>query len=180
MSNLKFGAALATALLLAGCFVSDEPMFRPADASAAPLQPGRYEACNVPLQGEDDDCQQMDVAWPGDGSYRLQIVDEDPVVARFHEIDATGYAVQIENEDGDGYQYYWARREANGILLAMIWCDELDAAMRDKMKADGLITKEEGSSTCTVLKRDAIIIAAKAYADGAVTGESAVRLTRAQ
>lgn len=180
MSNLKFGAAATAALLLAGCFVSEEPMFDAASASAAPLQPGRYEACNVPPQGDDDDCQQMDVAWPGDGSYRFQIVDENPVVLRFHEIDATTYAAQIENEDGDGYQYYWARREAGGILLAMIWCDELDGAMRDKMKADGLITKEEGSSTCTVLKSDAIIIAAKAYADGSVASDSAVRLTRAQ
>ncbi|MFN3959658.1 MAG: hypothetical protein ACK4NP_07075 [Parvularculaceae bacterium] len=180
MSMLRFGAAAAGALLLAGCFVSDAPMFDASAASAAPLQPGLYDACSVPPENDGEDCQKIDVVWRKDGSYQFQIADENPIIARFHEIDGTSYAAQFEDDDGDGYQYYWARREPQGLLLAMIWCDDLPVAMRDTMKADGLIENEKGDSTCTVLKREAVIMAAQAYTEGSVAGDSAVRLTRAQ
>jgi hypothetical protein len=180
MRNPKNFAAMAIAMLLAGCLVSDEPMFDAASASAAPLQPGRYEACSIPPDDEGDDCQFLSVGRRDDGAYDFQVEAEDKIVVRFHEIDASTYAAQFEDDDGDGYQYYWARRDGGALLLAMIWCEDFSPEMRETMIADGLIEQEGGSSTCTALKPDAVILAAKAYRDGLVKGDEVLRLTRAQ
>jgi hypothetical protein len=175
----SFASAIvgAAAAMLSGCLVSDAPMFDAASASAAPLQPGRYEACSEPPEPEDGDCQLLDVRRREDGAYEFQVAQEDQIVVRFHEVDAATYAAQFEDDDGDGYQYYWARRDGETLLLAMIWCEDFPPKMRDAMKADGLIAQEGDSSTCTALKREAVVAAVKAYRDGVVVSDDGVRLT---
>lgn len=180
MRKLKFALACAAGLLLAGCLVSDAPMFDVGSGSAAALQSGRYQACTSPPEDEGEDCQTLSVDRRPDGAYEFQVIgedDEDVIVVRFHEVDQATYAVQFADDDGDGFQYYWARRDGEALLLAMIWCEDFPAEMREAMKEGGLIEQSGDSSTCTALKPEAVVAAAKAYRDGAVTSDSLLRLT---
>lgn len=177
MRKLKLALACAAGLLLAGCLVSDAPMFDAGSGSAAALQPGRYLACTVPPEDDGEDCQALSVERRQDGAYEFQVEDEDRIVVRFHALDEANYAAQFADDDSDGYQYYWARRDAEALLLAMIWCEDFPTELREAMKVGGLIVQSGDSSTCTALKPEAVVAAAKAYRDGAVTSDSLLRLT---
>ncbi len=176
MVKLKLGSAVAVGLLLAGCLVSDKPMFDAASGSASPFVSGRYEACTVPPEADGEDCQILDIERRDDGAYGFQVDAEDRIVVRFHEFDPANYAVQFEDDDSDGFQYYWARRDGDALLLAMIWCEDFPAGMREAMLSDGLISREGDSSTCTALKPEAVVAAAKAYRDGVVASDSVLRI----
>jgi hypothetical protein len=176
MDKLKFGSAVAAGLLLAGCLVSDKPMFDAASGSASPFESGRYEACSDPPEADGEDCQILDIERREDGAYDFQVDAEDRIVVRFHQFDPANYAVQFEDDQSDGYQYYWARRDGDALLLAMIWCEDFPAALRDAMLSGGLISREGDSSTCTALKPEAVVVAAKAYRDGAVVSDSILRI----
>ena len=176
MVNLKLGSAVAAGLLLSGCLVSEQPMFVAASGSAAPFEQGRYEACSVPPEDDAGDCEILTVERRDDGAYGFQVDAEDRIIVRFHEYEPANYAVQFEDDDGEGFQYYWARRDGDALLLAMIWCEDFPAAMRDGMLADGLIGREGDSSTCTALRPEAVIAAAKAYGDGSVMSDSVLRI----
>jgi len=172
--------AAAGGLMLAGCLVSDDPLFDAETGSAAPMQSGRHKACSAPSNGETPECDLVDVTRRDDGAYDFFIDETDQIVVRFHEIDAVTYAAQFEDDDGDGFQYYWAAREGDTLSLAMIWCEDLPESLRNAMRDDGLIAFEEGGSTCTALKPEAVVRAAGAYRDGLATPDSAVRLTLVQ
>ena len=177
MVKSKLGSAAAAGLLLAGCLVSEAPMFDAANGSAAPFDAGRYEACSVPPEDDGEDCQVLNVGRRDDGAYEFQVDDEDRIVVRFHEYEPASYAVQFADDDGDGFQYYWARRDGEALLLAMIWCEEFSPELREAMLADGLIGREGDSSTCIALKPEAVIAAARAYRDGAAVSDSVLRIT---
>lgn len=178
MIILKPIAILAAALTLAGCLVSDEPLFDAASASAAPLASGRYQACAEPVE-EEPDCQPLGVSLRDDGAYEFQAPEDDVVVARFQAMGGPDYVVQFADDDGESYRYFWAQTKDDALTLVMIWCEELPAALRDAMKRDGLIAQEEGSSTCKALKPEAAVMAAAAYRDGAAKPDSLLKLSPA-
>lgn len=180
MRALTMLSMLTAASLLSGCLVSDEPMFDAATGSASPLQSGRYKACSAPKDGEAPECDILDVTRRDDGAYDFFIEETDQLVVRFHQIDAVTYAAQFDDDDGAGYQYYWAAREGDALSLVMIWCEDLPADLRHSMREEGLIAFEDDASTCTALKPEAAVRAAIAYRDGLATSDSAVRLTLAQ
>lgn len=171
--------AIAAAFALGGCLVSDEPLFDLATGSAAPIAPGRYEACSEPPDADEPECQFISVKKRDDGAYEFLVEETDSIVVRFHAMGGADYAAQFADDDGDGYQYYWAQTESDTLALAMIWCENLPAVLRAVMKKDGLIAYEEGASTCTALAADAVIKSAEAYRDGAATPDSVLRLTPA-
>ncbi|MDZ7628874.1 MAG: hypothetical protein U5J99_10780 [Parvularculaceae bacterium] len=169
----------AAGLALAGCLVSDEPLFDGAGVSAAPLASGRYEACAEPIETDGPDCQMIDITQRDDGAYEFLAQDDDLIFARFHAISGPDYVVQFADDEGENYRYFWGQAKADTMTLVMIWCEELPANLRDAMKRDGLIAQEEGSSTCEALKPEAAILAAQAYRDGAATPDSSLKLTPA-
>lgn len=179
MKRFKPLSILAAALALAGCLVSDEPLFDGASDSAAPLPGGRYQACAEPVESEGPDCQLIDISQRADGAYDFLAQDDDLIVARFHAIGGPDYVVQFADGEGENYRYFWGQAKAEAMRLVMIWCEELPAGLRDAMKSEGLITQEEGSSTCTALKPEAAVKAAQAYRDGDATPDSSVTLTPA-
>lgn len=178
MTTLKPLAILAAMLTLAGCLVSDEPLFDAASASAAPLTSGRYVACAEPVE-EEPDCQPLGVSLRDDGAYEFEAPDDDVIIARFRAIGGPDYVVQFAEDDGEGYRYFWAQTKDETMTLVMIWCEELPADLRESMKQDGLIAQEEASSTCTALKPEAAVLAAAAYRDGAATPDSLLKLSPA-
>lgn len=178
MNRLTPIAILAAALTLAGCLVSDDPLFDSASGSAAPLAPGRYQACAEPVE-EEPDCQLLGVSLRDDGAYEFLAQEEDIVVARFYAMGGPDYVVQFADDDGEGYRYFWAQAKADTMKLVMIWCEELPASLRESMKRDGLIAQEEGSTTCKALKPEAAVLAAAAYRDGAATPDSLLKLSPA-
>lgn len=178
MMRFKPLAILAATLALAGCLVSDDPLFDAASGAAAPLAPGRYQACAEPAEDEPD-CQRIAVSLRDDGAYEFLAPDEDLIVARFHPMGGPDYVVQFADDDGEGYRYFWAHAKAETMKLVMIWCEELPAALRETMKRDGLIAQEEASSTCKALRPEAAVMAAAAYRDGAATPDSFLMLSPA-
>ncbi len=178
MGRLRISALLAAALALAGCLVSDEPLFDAVTGADAPLAAGRYLACAEPLE-EDADCQSLDLTLRDDGAYEFLAQDEEPLIVRFHAIGGSDYVVQFAEDDGEGFRYFWGQMNAGTMKLVMIWCEELPSDLRDRMKRDGLIAQEEGGSTCKALKPEAAVMAAGAYRDGAATSDSLLKLSPA-
>lgn len=170
-------ASLAPAFLaLAGCLVSEAPLFDATNASAAPLVAGEYEACSGSTDDEEVDCNPMAISVTEDGLYSFA-VEDDRLLARFLPIDEDDYAVQIDDGDGDDYQYYWGRKTDDSVTLVMIWCDDLPRALVDKLVADGGIETDESYQTCTARSASAIVVAAKAYIAGEVGDQNWVKLT---
>jgi hypothetical protein len=171
-------AIAAAAIALAGCLVSDHPLFDAASGSAAPLAPGRYQACAEPVE-EEPDCQTLAVSLRDDGAYEFLAQEGDLLVVRFHAVGGPDYVVQFAEDDGEGFRYFWGRAKDETMKLVMIWCEELPAELRETMKRDGLIVHEDGSSTCKALKPEAAIAAAAAYRDGVATPDSLLKLSPA-
>lgn len=179
---MKSFSQLATAvagLALGGCLVSDEPLFDAATGSASPLASGRYEACSEPLGDSETECQFIAVTKRDDGAFEFLVEETDTIAVRFHAMGGADYAAQFADDDGDGFQYYWAQAAGETLALAMIWCEDLPTELRAAMRRDGLIAYDDGDSTCTALKPEAVVKAAAAYRDGAAKPDSVLRLTPA-
>lgn len=179
MKSLKLLAISATGLALAGCLVSDEPLFDITTGSAAPLASGRYQACSEPPDADEPECQVIAVTKRDDGAYEFLVEETDVLAVRFHAMGGADYAAQFADDDDEGYQYYWAQAAGETLSFAMIWCEDLPADLRAAMKTDGLIAYKEGDATCTALKAEAVVKAAMAYRDGAAKPDSVLRLTPA-
>ena len=172
----RIAGVIAGASLLAGCLVSDDPLFDETNATATPLAAGAYDACSVPADG-DDDCNVVTVTKEESGRYLLSVADEDDVIeARFIDMGGGDYAAQLDDGDGEGYQYYWAHGTGDNFDFVMMWCADLPRALVDGLVASGGIEADEDYSTCAVRTADAVLAAAKAYAGGEATGDSVLRM----
>jgi hypothetical protein len=172
MKGLPVAAALA-ATTLAGCLVSEEPLFDAGNAAATPLAAGRYEACSRSDDGEAPECHPVTVELSKDGLYTF-LVEDDRIEARMTSIGAEDYAVQLVDYGERDAQYYWARAAQGSFSLAMIWCPDLPKALVDRLIADGAVVADDDRSTCTARSAAAVILAAKAYAGGEASGDDDV------
>ncbi len=180
---MKFFKRLAIAgagIALGGCLVSDEPLFDAETGSAPALASGRYQACSEPAETEEPDCQTISVQRRDDGAYEFVVEETDTILVRFHAMGGADYAAQFADDEGDGYQYYWAQKSGEALRLAMIWCAALPDELRAAMRTDGLIAYKDGESTCTALTAEAVVKAAGAYRDGAAKSDSVLRLEALQ
>lgn len=185
MKALARRAPLSAMLLLAGCFVSDKPLFDATNAAATPLAAGAYEGCSGSAGNDDADCNPMTVSVTADGLYSFAIED-DRLLVRFWPIDEDDYAVQFEDADDDGeeampgdWQYYWARKTGDALKIVMIWCADLPPALVDKLVADGAVEVDDDGDTCTARSAAAVVVAAKAYAGGEVPFDEWVTMSPA-
>ncbi len=169
-------AAVAAALSLAGCLVSETPLLTALNATATPIAPGQYDACSHSAEKETSDCNSLSVELGEGGDYAF-LVEEDRIGARFLSIGGDDYALQMADDDGEGYHYYWARRDGGGMSFVMIWCEDLPAALVDAMIANASIEADEQRQTCTAKSLAAVVDAAKAYAAGEAVADEQLTLT---
>ena len=163
MKSVSSCTAVAAALLLTGCFVSETPLFETLSQRARPLAAGEYNACSGSTENEEADCSPMTVSVSDDGRYTFH-VEDDIVTAYFVGVDDDDYAVQMD-DGGDGeYHYYWGRSDGEGLTLTMLWCDDLPRALVDQLVADGLVETDEDYVTCTAKSVEAVMLAVKSYA----------------
>lgn len=173
---LRVSLAPVFLLALAGCFVSDAPLFNAGNASAIPLGAGDYDVCSGSTDDEAVECNPMTVSVTADGLYSFA-VEDDRMLARFLPIDEDDYAVQIDDGDGEEYQYYWGRKADDSVTLVMIWCEDLPRSLVDKLIEDGGVEADERYQTCTAKSASAVVVAAKAYIGGEVADQNWVKLT---
>ena len=173
----RLAGLCAGAGLLAGCLVSDGPLFNETNAAATPLAAAKYDGCSEPADGEED-CNVVTVTLEAGGRY-LFAVEDDVIEARFREIGNSDYSVQMDDGDGEGYQYYWGRVEGDTFSLVMMWCGDLPRALVDRLVGEGGIEVDEDYSTCTVKTADAVDAAARSYALVETTSDSVLRMTPA-
>ncbi len=177
MKGLVFRlAAVAAALLLASCLVSETPLLTAGNATATPIAPGLFDACSQSSGNEASDCNSLSIELGVGGDYAF-LIEDDRIGARFLSIGGDDYALQMADDDDDGYQYYWARRDGAGIRFVMIWCEDLPAALVDRLIAEGAIDADEKRQTCTARSLSAVVEAAKAYATGAAASDELLTLT---
>lgn len=176
MKGLVVRCAAAAALLLAGCLVSESALLTAENATATPIAPGLYDACSQANGAEASDCNLLAVELAVGGDYAFR-VDDDRISARFLSIGDDDYALQMADDDDEGYQYYWAHRDGEGLSLVMIWCEDLPAKLVDEMIANGSIEADEKRQTCTAKTIAAVVDAAKAYATGAAVSDEKLMLT---
>ncbi len=177
MNGLAIGlAAIASAALLSGCLVSDDPLFDATNAAATPIAPGLYDACSQTQVNGEVDCGVIAIEAAPDGAYLFN-VEDDVIGARFHDFGGGDFAIQLKDDDDAGYQYYWGEIDGDVFTLVMMWCADLPRTLVDALVAEGGAAVDADYSTCTMMTPDAVVVAAKAYKAGEAKVDEVLRLT---
>ena len=134
MRRIAAVLAVATSLLLAGCFASQRPMFPAASAVPALGEGGRY-ATFERVDGKDTPTEKMAVRPRGDGGYDFVNEKGAATPATFHVIPGGLHVAQIKLEGDSGYGYVLFRIAGNEALVIPTECDKQDQA---KMLALGV------------------------------------------
>ena len=156
-------ASVAYLALTTGCLISEEPLLDEKSGRSAPLGEGPYLACE---QDEGDmDCDRVTVSRLDDGAYAFDEEDGARTVLRFRRIAKGGYAVQLQEDDI--YAYYYGAGGRDEFSLALMLCDALPVALRQKLISKGdLSSEDEAFDVCFVHSRSGLVAAAKAYHRG--------------
>jgi len=171
LTFIRFSFAIAAMLMLGGCLVSDLPVLDARTGKARPLSNGDYLAC--PLKDGEiergDECDRLTARKMKDGAYSFinREEDDDPAYLRFRRVGRGGYAVQ--SSESDDFVYYYGAKRNGGLLLVMMNCPDLPAALREGLIANGdLEPDDEKFSVCKVKTLRGLTEAAKAYHRGDV------------
>ena len=175
MKGLVRAAVTAAGFLLTGCLVSSTPLFDASNAAATPFAAGTYDACSGSDADNDRECNPMTIGVSGDGLYTLG-VEDDLIMARFHDLGDGDFAIQMRESDDDEFMYYWGVLEGGGMKITLLWCSDLPRALVDKLVKDGTLEADKDYSTCTAKTAGAVITAAKSYAAGEASSDSWVEI----
>jgi hypothetical protein len=143
MAGFKAFLAIAAAVALSGCLVSEQPLLNDANAKAKPLAPGRYEAC-----GEDEDCKTLKITHEG-ALYSLEPAGEDTTMARFRALGGGAHVAQMWEEGDGSYFYFYVVKTKDGAKLSMVACDDVSEKTRARLVKSGDLEVSSDASTCT-------------------------------
>lgn len=175
MKGLVKTAAIAAGFLLSGCLVSESPLFDASNAASTPLAAGLYDACSGSSAESAPDCNPMTIEVGADGLYTLA-VEDDRIEARFHDLGAGDFAIQMTEGEDDDFMYYWGKLDNGAMKITLLWCSDLPRALVDKLVEDGSVEADKDYSTCTVKSAGAVIAAAKSYAAGEAVSDDFVEI----
>ena len=162
-SFARAAVCAAVALSLSACLISDQPLLDPANAGAAPLEPGSYESCERDDDGDMDDCAPLDIARE-DGVYRLQpLDDEEATLALFRPIGGGAFLAQMWGESDSDYFYFYADAREGALRLVMIECADLPEKLRASLSRRGALEIDDGGETCVAKTLNGAEAAARAY-----------------
>jgi hypothetical protein len=131
-------------LLLAACFVSEEPLLNERNASAAAMWSGASEICQFSEDDAAPECDEALVIRAENGSYFIVSDDDERTELRFRKIARGGWIVQAhEAGDDDGYFYLVASRQKKELKLSMMDCDALPEKMRAEMIDAGELVADD-------------------------------------
>jgi hypothetical protein len=182
MRAFRFAAGLALALSLAGCLVSEGPLFDKKSARSAPIAAGDYSICTREGNGAAEDCTPVKIAVePG----KLTVItspEGDRVEARFARA-GKGYVGQLMSPGDAEAHYYYGAKSGGVFVMKMMWCKHAPDALKDRLVAKGALALEGDGETCRALSRDAVTEFAVAYSKGDVEKDGAemrfIRLKKA-
>ncbi|MGE3302531.1 MAG: hypothetical protein AB7M12_05405 [Hyphomonadaceae bacterium] len=136
------GLALAACLALAGCFVSDAPLFDPRRGEAV-FGKG---VVSVVSQQKDQDAETNQLEWSPDGY--IDPEDKDADRTSFHHLPGSGWFspwyVAQSGEKGGGYIYMLYRKRGGRLESYPVSCSDLT----DAEAAAAHITRSESGSEC--------------------------------
>jgi hypothetical protein len=145
---------LAGALLLAGCYASDDLLLDPAEA-AHPLPDGVYVR-----QG--DDADRFRLTLEPDGWYSVERIDARGLLGETHRVLANpvGDGFALADEGPDGFRYAFAR--VSGVRLYLSAPDCADPLDRDDAEDQGA-TEGDMPGACRFASRGALTAALAAF-----------------
>ncbi|HNS87961.1 MAG TPA: hypothetical protein PKH09_13750, partial [Parvularculaceae bacterium] len=106
-------------------------------------------------------------------------VEDDVIETRFRQIGENDYAVQLDEGDGEGAQYFWGHAAGESFSLVMMWCSDLPRALVDSLIDAGGMATDDDYTTCEVKTVDALVAAAASYAAGEAVSDGGLTMTRA-
>ncbi|HXI88125.1 MAG TPA: hypothetical protein VNH64_11740 [Parvularculaceae bacterium] len=172
-----FALAAGLALLLTGCLVSEKPLLDEHNGRATPIAAGDYNACKYYDQnGGAPECSRAHVAFDKTGLYSIKIDDDGddddkPLSVRFRRLGGGAWLAQLGETSDTDNMYYIAEVEGDDFIMALINCEDLPEALRDKYVARGEMKVDTDATihvtTCTANTLGAVAAAAKAFRDGA-------------
>lgn len=176
MTILRKFASVALALALAGCLVSETPLFDASNASARPLADGAYEGCQVERGQPPSDCKDFAIGANSTGLYRITTIEdgeEEAVLARFRKVGPRLYALQSWEGD-EQPQYLLAASVDGGISVSMIACEQLPESYKSRYAARGQL--DVRGDTCVAKSAGAVVAAAKAWSktDAFMSGDRVI------
>lgn len=168
--------AIAAGLALGGCLISEAQLLDAKNGRARPLDPGLYEACEHDGEGGEPDCKEIDISRNGAALYGLRADGEDETTfARFRRIARGAFLAQLNGAEDEDYFYFLGEAAGEAFVMAMIVCEDIPEAVREKYSARGEMEIDEDASTCVAKTLGAATAAAKAYR-AATTPESRSRI----
>ncbi|NOX95313.1 MAG: hypothetical protein GXP04_09535 [Alphaproteobacteria bacterium] len=163
--KVKLCTVIASALVLTGCLVSEDPILTASNGSATPIAPGAYIMCPLSDDADEEDCEAFTIEHDTSGLYNFIKEDEEPTQMRFRRIGHRGFAVQLSEDDG--YMYYYGAGNSNRFQLIMMMCSDLPEKMRARLIARGdLETEDDDFESCAVKTIKGLTNAAWAYHRG--------------
>ena len=169
--------AIAGALALTGCLVSEEPLLDADNGNATPIKSGAYVMCPIDDEDSDNECEQFVISHDATGLYQFDKEDEDPVEMRFRRVARKAYAVQSLEDNDDAYLYYYGAGDKNRFRLTMMLCADLPSAKRAQLIENGdLESDDDEFETCVVKTVKGLTAAAKAYHRGDVQSDEEIAL----
>jgi hypothetical protein len=134
-------AALALALLLAGCFTASQPKLPLSRAAPAFGNGGHYIAYDRKSDGSYKRDEAFDLRKRADGSYDYIDSKGKATLLSFHRIGPNLYVAQAIREDGHSADYMTLRRNGKESLTYPLDCAKQDAA---KLKSIGVEISDQG------------------------------------
>jgi hypothetical protein len=157
-------AALAATLTLSACLISETPLLDAMNGKATPLDPGDYNACSVEEEGGEPDCKAMKVSRDETALYRFDAADEDePTFARFRKIGTGAWVAQLSSEDDGSYFYFLSEAHGDEFVMALIDCEDIPKAVRDRYVKRGQMEVEDDATACNAKALAAVTGSAKAF-----------------
>jgi hypothetical protein len=161
---VKFAAAVAASLFLASCLTSEGPLFDASNARARAFEPGAYAACQFENATAEPDCKTVSMTRDASGLYTMSMEGEVEVTyARFKRAVRGAYAAQLWGKEDNNPFYFLATLKGDDRTLSMISCEDLPPSFRDAYVKKGVLTVEDGNSTCVAKTSGAVVAAARAW-----------------
>jgi outer membrane murein-binding lipoprotein Lpp len=130
-------AAVLGGILLAGCMISDKPMFPPS-SMAQPLKAGRYTTFERDADKFKAD-EKIEVRLRGDGLYDFINEKGAATPVSFHRLDGNRFVAQAEDKkaNGDkGYGYAVFEVAGDTALVFMADCQKQDKARMEALDVE--------------------------------------------
>ncbi|MEL6369743.1 MAG: hypothetical protein AAFY84_08385 [Pseudomonadota bacterium] len=173
-----FGLAVA-AIVLTGCFVSEQPILTEKNARALAFKAGPLLVCPY-VKGElDGDCKPGLATNTPNRAMLLAIEKDQTYALRFQSIRRNMWIGQMSplNQE-EGHIYLLARKSRTYLSLGVLACNETDPDLVARLVSEGSLKKADNEYVCKIESEGALKDVVRDHLERTVPPAFEIRLSR--